>query len=433
MPEVVVKDLRGDLAGELAEVCAHFGGLQALARGRPVLIKPNGVHFNPGQATAAKFLEALFRLLRDSGLAELYLMEGCTAGNLTRWVFRALGWDRLCKKYGVRPVYLDEGRTRPLKLPDEEEPIALPAFLYERLIEHRDENFYLNVPRLKTHSMSHVTLGVKNQQGLLIPQDRMRDHNFNLGRRLVRILQKIRPDFTLIEGLTATIYGHFPLKRDLAKSVIDTRVIIGVDDVVAVDTVGARVFGYAASEVDHLRLAGEAGLGCADLEKIKVIGDLGRFTERYPYLPELQIPESVRRIYGRERACVQGCRGNTEIAIDMMIGDYGGHGRFNLIAGKGIPREELEGLEGDFLIVGACAAEEVGAYLKKKYPGRLLITIPEHNDLASVSAAAVKLVKPHPLQLFPLSPLTLLWLLIRAKLAGMNARIGNPLRMGKTI
>ena len=427
MPDVVARDLHGDLAADLAAVFAHFRGLPALAAGRPVLIKPNGVHFNPGQATASAFLEALFGLLRDSGLRELYLMESCTAGNLTRVVFRVLGWDRLCRRYGVQPVYLDEGPTRPLLLPDETQPVQIPAFLHDRLLERRAEHFYLSVPRLKTHSMSHVTLGVKNQQGLLIPADRMTDHNFNLGRRLVRILGRFRPDFTLIEGLTATIYGHFPLARDLANSIVNTKVIIGGDDVVAVDTVGARVLGYQAAEIDHLRLAGEAGLGCADLGRIKVIGDLSRFTERYPYLPDLQIPASVRRIYGREMACVQGCRGNTEMTIDMMLGDYAGRGGWNFVCGKGIAKEELQGLEGDFLVVGPCAAAEVGDYLKQAYPRRRIYIVPEHNDLARMSGKVALLSRPKFWKMLPLMPWTALWLLLQARRRGLLARMITPL------
>jgi uncharacterized protein (DUF362 family) len=427
MPRVVVRDASADLKTDIAAVLDQFGGVSSLVQDRPILVKPNGVHFNPGQATATGFLEALFGLLRDASLRRLFLMESCTAGNLTRVVFRVLGWDRLCRKYGVQPVFLDEGRTRPLRLPGETQPVQIPAFLYERLIERRPEHFYLNVPRLKTHSMSHVTLGIKNQQGLLIPRDRMTDHNFQLGRRLVRILGRFRPDFTLVEGITATIYGHFPLARDLKKSIVDTRVIIGGDDVVAVDTVGARILGYQTDEIDHLRGAGEAGLGCADLDQIQVIGDLSRFRERYPYLPELQIPESIRCIHGRERACIQGCRGNTEMTIDLMVGDYGGRGGWNFICGKGIAREELAGLEGDFLIVGPCAAAEAGDHIKRTYPGRRVFIVPEHNDLAAMSGKVAWLTRPKFWKMLPLAPWTTLGLLLKARKNGLLARLISPL------
>jgi len=427
MPRVVVRDATENLVADLAAVFDSFGGIRKLASGRPILIKPNAVNFGPGQFTATEFLEALFKLLRDNGLNDLYLMEACTAGNMTRVVFLALKWDALCKKYGVQPVYLDEGKTRPLKLSEETEPVRINAFLYERLLERRAENFYLSVPRLKTHSMSHVTLGVKNQQGLLMPFDRMKDHNLHLGRRLVKILEKFRPDFTILEGLTATIYGHFPLLRDLEKSIIPTKVLVGGDDVVAVDTVGARIFGYDAREIDHLRIAAEKGLGCADLSRIEVLGDLSRFRERHPYLPELQIPASIRRIHGRQMACIQGCRGNTEIGIDMMCGDYGGKGGWNFVCGKDIDKKELEGLSGPILVVGPCAAAEVGDYLKQKYPREKIYIIPEHNDLANMSGAVMRLTKINYFRIVPVPFFSSGLALVRHLLRGSHARVANPL------
>jgi len=425
MPDVVVRDTGENLAQDLAAVFDYFGGVKKLIAGRKVLVKPNAVNFGPGQATDVKFLEALFAILRDSGAGEICLMEACTAGSLTRVVYRVLGYDKLCKKFNVRPVFLDEGKTSELMLEAEDTPALISSFLQERLLDRRSENFYLSVPRLKTHSMSHVTLGIKNQQGLLAPISRMRDHNFNLGRRLVKILQKFKPEFTLVEGITATIYGHFPLLRDLEKSIINTRVVLGGDDVVAVDTVGAKIFGYDSSEIDHIRIAGELGLGCADLNKIKIIGSLDRFKTRYPYLPDLHPPANVRCIYGKERACVQGCRGNTEISIDMFSSDYHGKRGFNFICGKGIDKKELENLDGNFLVVGPCAAEEVGEYLKSKYRGRKIFIVPEHNDLASMSGKVVRLMRPNILGIVPLSPLTSVNLFIRARLNGSFARLIN--------
>ena len=35
------------------------------------------------------------------------LMESCTGGNFTRWVFQVTGYAALCRRYGAEPVYLD--------------------------------------------------------------------------------------------------------------------------------------------------------------------------------------------------------------------------------------------------------------------------------------------------------------------------------------
>jgi len=426
MTKVVVRDLTDSLVDDVAAVFAPFGGIRRMAGDRAVLVKPNGVHFLPGQATENRLLEALFRHLKDQGAVEIFLMENCTAGNLTRAVFAALGWDKLCRRYGVKPVYLDEGPVRRVELSGENAPMRFPEWLCKRLIDEPEANFYLSVPRLKTHSMSHVTLGIKNQMGLLIHEDRMKDHNHLLGDKLTRILTRFRPDFTLVEGLTATIYGHFPITRDLEKSIVDARVLIGGDDVAAVDTVGARVLGYQASEIDHIRIAGDKGLGCTDLGAIEVIGSLDRFTERYPYMPEIEIPHDIRMVYGKDMACYQGCRGNTEIALYMFASDYGGKGGFNVIMGKGVELEEIAGLSGDFLVVGPCAAKEVGHRLAREYPDRRILIVPEHNDLAQMSGKLARLMRPRLIRNLPVNPLRAIWIILTAMKNRTTARMINP-------
>ena len=67
-PSVVVRDVADDLASDIEAVFAPFGGIGRLAGGRDVIIKPNGVHFLPGQATDTAFLEALIRHLRNEGV-----------------------------------------------------------------------------------------------------------------------------------------------------------------------------------------------------------------------------------------------------------------------------------------------------------------------------------------------------------------------------
>jgi len=50
-------------------------------------------------------------------------------------------------------------------------------------------------------------------------------------------------------------------------------IVIAGRDPVAVDAVGAAVMGMPPSEVKHLRLAEEKGLGTCDLNKIEVVGE----------------------------------------------------------------------------------------------------------------------------------------------------------------
>ncbi len=108
-------------------------------------------------------------------------------------VFHATGYSKICRKHGARAIYLDEGPTVAVKLRGEEVQTNIPRRLHDDLIAHREDNFYLGFPTLKTHSMTKVTLGVKNQQAFPVHADRIHNHNAaTLHHRLAALYDLIR-------------------------------------------------------------------------------------------------------------------------------------------------------------------------------------------------------------------------------------------------
>jgi hypothetical protein len=272
--------------------------------------------------------------------------------------------------------------------------------------------------------MTTMTLGVKNQQAFPIDEDRMYFHNHEtLHPRLARLYRIVRPDFCIIEGVKAIFNGHAPPTALLDESSVQLNVLIGGQDTVAVDTVGSKVMGYAIEEVEYLRLAAEWGLGEGRLEHIEVIGDLSRFQRRYPYALLRRFHPDVRIVEGRERACVEGCKGNTECTLEIFSNDYPSQGGFTVVFGKGFDEADLDDLPGDILVVGECAINDRGADLRRRYPDRRIIEVDAHNNLRGITAGLATLMKIRPLDLVPLNPLRALWILFQAKLHGLNSRM----------
>jgi uncharacterized protein (DUF362 family) len=441
MATVVIADTTRGLKEALDEVFAPFGEVRAALplRGGMLYIKPNGVHFTPHAHTDPRVLEALLAYLCDHGYSRLAVMESCTGGNFTRLVFKVTGYDRICRRYGAEAVYLDEGPTAEVALRDGSRA-RIARRLYEEIV-NRNGNTYLSLPKLKTHSMTKVTLGVKNQQAFPVDEDRMRLHSHEtLHRRLAALFALTRPDFCIIEGLNAAAHGHFPATASLEESLVPMNVLIGGRDTLAADVVGARVLGYGLEEVEHLRLCAEWGLGEGDLARIQVRGlPLSQFTERLPHTLLGRFHPDVRWVIGRERACVEGCRGNSECIQEMLYSDYGpstggsagsprssrrgGRGGWTLVCGAGFEAEDLEGLEGDILVVGPCACDEVGEALHQRYPGRTIYMVPEHNDLMNNTRYQAKLMGVTPVRMVPLNPLRAAWTLVQARRRGLKARV----------
>ena len=426
-PIVTVADTTKGLPAAFDAVFAPYGGVaKVIPAGSKVYVKPNGVQFFPGHHTDPAVVDGLLGYLRDHGYTRLALMENTSQGVATRIVFAVTGYADIAKRHGAEVVYLDEGSTVQYTLDGEDEPIRISRRLFDAFIDpdRGPDNFYLSLPKLKTHSMTTVTLGVKNQQAFPIHADRMHFHNHEtLHVRLARLYRMVQPDFCIIEGVTAIFNGHLPAPSLLKESSVQLNILIGGRDTVAVDAVASRVMGYAVEEVEHLRLVAEWGLGEGRLDRIQVIGDLDRFQTRYPYALLRRFPPNVRIVQGRERACVEGCKGNTECALEIISNIHPAQGPFTIVFGKGFEDADLEGLPGDVLVVGNCAVTERGADLRRRYPDRRIIEVDAHNDIRGITAGVATMMKVKPVDMVPLSPLRSGWLLLQAKLHGLNSRV----------
>jgi uncharacterized protein (DUF362 family) len=425
MTTVVIADTNQGLKEALDEIFAPHGGVEDVIskNAGTVYVKPNGIHFTPHTHTDPAVLEAVLAYLCDHGYSRLAVMESCTGGNFTRLVFKVTGYADICRRYGAKPIYLDEGPTVRVDLCDGTRA-RIPRRLHEEIV-HRHGNFYLSLPKLKTHSMATVTLGVKNQQAFPVDADRMDRHSHRtLHRRLAALYDLTRPDFCIVEGLYATAHGHFPPAALLEECLAEMNVLIGGPDTLAVDMVGARVLGYSLEEVEHLRLCAEWGLGEGELARIDVRGlGLERFTERLPHTLLRRFHPDVRWVVGRTKACVEGCRGNSEAIQEMLTNDYDGRGGWTLVCGSGFEETDLVDLPGDILIVGPCACAEVGDRLAQRYPDRRIYRVDEHNDLMSNTRYQARLMGVTPVTMVPLNPLVSAFTLMQAKLRGLTARV----------
>jgi uncharacterized protein (DUF362 family) len=226
--EVILVDTRLGIAKGVSAVFEHFGGGGKFLRSsRDVYIKVNAVGLEPYVYTDPEVLRETILYFRACGAREIYVIENCTQANFTRLVFHAIGYLKVCRETGAVPVYLDETASVPIFLEGIEEFIDISQFAFERLIENRTENFYLSLPKLKTHSMSQVTLSIKNQFGLVHQSSRIADHNYRIHQKFADIYRVLRPDFALIDGLIATTHGHYPTTYNAEKCVVPMDLLIG--------------------------------------------------------------------------------------------------------------------------------------------------------------------------------------------------------------
>lgn len=427
------REMTEEIRSTVYEILDSAGGEALLKSSRNVYIKPNGIDGKAYCFTRPELVRAVVDYFREHGANKIYLFENSTQSNFTRLVFELTGYAKICKETGAVPVYLDEDKGQIFEFKGKDDyqssRFEMPDFVIHNLIEDRDKNLYISLPKLKTHSMAGVTLGVKNQWAFPRQSDRGYDHNHMLGNKLVDVLSYVRPDFTIIEGVEGTIYGHYPVTALADKAVLPLKLIIAGSNVVATDMIGAKVFGLGLEDVKHLKIAVEKGLseGVTSYDDIEVDGDISMYTTKYPTDLYDAFPDDVRRIYGKTMACKEGCVNNPMTLLQILYNDHHGKGGWTMVMGKGFDMEEIDSIQGKVLVVGHCAIDEVGEYLVKKLGKKNVFFSGKCNELAKSAAAMFYLMKVSPLEFAPISPFVSVKCILLAKLHGTKALVPSLL------
>jgi uncharacterized protein (DUF362 family) len=129
----------------------------------------------------------------------------------------------------------------------------------------------IHLPTVKTHVFTTTTGAMKNAFGGLLNEHRHWTHPV-IHETLVDLLmiqKKIhRGVFAVMDG---TFAGDGPGPRCMVPHV--KNVILASADQVAIDAVAATLMGFDPLSIKFLRLAHDAGLGCADPREIEIVGD----------------------------------------------------------------------------------------------------------------------------------------------------------------
>jgi uncharacterized protein (DUF362 family) len=425
-PRVILADTLKGVPQAVSEIFEQFGGGSKLLRSsRDVYIKVNGVGPEAHVYTDPGVLRETILYFKKCGARKVYVMENCTQANFTRLVFEGTGYAKVCKETGAEPVFLDETPAVPVFLENIEEFIDISSFVYDRIIERGDENFYLSLPRLKTHSMSQVTLSIKNQFGLVHQRSRVSDHNYRLHQKFADIYRVLQPHFALIEGLVATTHGHYPTVYNADKCIVPMNLLIGGPDPLATDVVGAALMGFAVEEVKHLDLCRRQGIGTGDIEEIEIVNKVLLDERKKKLTCDLldDYPPDLAILRGEERCCKEGCRCNTETVVEMLYRDHGGKGGFTILMGKGIDRKLVDRITGGVHIAGSCAIQDHGVRLQARLGKRKVTMSPGCNDLAMTVHGLCRQMGVIPLQLSQVDLVRSSYLFVMAKLMGSRASV----------
>src|SRR5437016_932497 len=220
-------------------VIKQIGGMAAVLQGAKVaILKPNfvaGRSAETGSTTSFALLKAVAEEVQACG-AEPVLCEMPGTEFDREATYTILGVEQFCAANGIRILRIDpEGDEQDWVELRPEGAKKLRRFSIPRIL---NEACLINLPVLKTHVVSSMTLSMKNPMGILPRPDRRSMHTLGIDQCIVDMNLGIRPDLTIVDGSVGQD-GEGPLYGDRA----DLQVLIAGHDSLAVDLVCCQVLG----------------------------------------------------------------------------------------------------------------------------------------------------------------------------------------------
>jgi len=241
-------------AFEMLGGVSHF-----ISKGEYVMIKPNmSWDRRPEYAatTNPELVTAVVTLCLEAGAKKVLIVDNTC--NDARRSYKNCQIQDMAGQAGADVRFVRDSHYVDTKIPGgtsiDTWPIHKEVFKVDKLI---------NIPILKHHSLSGLTIGFKNMMGL-VGGNRGRIHR-PFAERIVDINRVIVPNLTIVDAIRV-LRRNGPSGGNL-KDVEKLNTVIAGTDRVLVDAWSARVFGAKPESLEYLKLAHAAGMGKIDTTK----------------------------------------------------------------------------------------------------------------------------------------------------------------------
>ncbi len=264
----VIYDLAAIKGGEpdvmFKQAIEALGGIKNFVKqNQNVVVKPNiGWDVKPNRAanTNPRLVGEIVKQCVDAGAKNVYVFDHtCNE------------WSRCYKNSGIEKEVKDNGgKTIPGNNERNYQEVTIEkgirlkeAKVHEQIIE---TDVFINVPVLKNHSGTRLSIGMKNLMGNV--WDRGYWHRNNLHQCIADFTTYRVPDLTVVDAY-AVMKRNGPRGISVADVSLMKSQIISKDPVAA-DAAASKLFGIEPKTIGHINIANEMKLGTMDLSKLNI-------------------------------------------------------------------------------------------------------------------------------------------------------------------
>ncbi len=241
-----------------------LGGMEAFVKeGQTVVVKPNiGWDVIPERAanTNPQLVKRIIEHCYNAGASEVYVFDN----TCDEWAncYKNSAIEPIAKEAGAKVVPGNlEKYYRPVEIPD---GVTLKSAKVHELI--LDSDVFINVPVLKDHMATDLTIAMKNLMGVI--WDRRWWHKNNLHQCIADFTTYCKPDLNVIDAYRVMMENG---PRGVSeKDVVTFKTQIISSDIVAADAAAAKVFGTDPEDITYITQAAGMGVGTYQLDTLNI-------------------------------------------------------------------------------------------------------------------------------------------------------------------
>jgi uncharacterized protein (DUF362 family) len=239
---------------------AEIGGMQRIvSRGDVVMVKPNiGWNRSVEQAacTNPEVLRAVIELAFAAGAKKVLVMDNTC--HKAEDCYARSGIEAMARQAGAELRFSDEAR---LAIHDFKGEVLgqWPVFR-----DHLEVDKFINVPVLKHHGSSGLTIAMKNLYGIL-GGNRGKLHR-DMGENIADLAAGFRSHLVVVDAWRV-LMRNGPVGGRLS-DVEERRTVIASRHIMHADVAAAALFGRDAREIEFLQAAQARGMGEIDVARI---------------------------------------------------------------------------------------------------------------------------------------------------------------------
>lgn len=308
-----LKDIRKGIFNTLEKYKDLFPEL----KGARILLKPNlnsNMNALTGNTTDLRLIAAVIEFFLENGYKNITIGEGTNSGFYRNRisVISRLVIDRLAEYYKIRVVDLNNSREVEIKFEN-----GARAGVAEECME---ADFFINMPKLKTHFEIGMSVCLKNMMGCLVGQVNKKKTHKSLDSNILNINKQVKPHLHIVDGLIS-MEGLGPTRG----IPINTGLVIVGTDPYLIDLAGSVIADFDYRNIKTLKLAEDEGIITEEYHRFIKSLDISSLVKKFrvpeanPFVSFIHSPKRQRYFLAIRNTAFFNYLCSTEFAGNILF------------------------------------------------------------------------------------------------------------------